>query len=1292
MQKLFLKSHLARISKWLAFSFIAMCSVAHAQTITIPVILKWQPVNRNTTSHELSFEGAAIKGKGEAAVPVYIHRMPFNGERLQQVKLVAKKAVLTGILTDKLKSDIVKSYTLNYYTAWERKQQQLIIELQPVRISGNEVEILESFDLVVSYSGVLQNTSALSYGKTGYAQQSVLASGEWYKFHTTVTGVHRLTYQMLKDKGVPVDNIDPRTLKIYSNGPGMLPGRNNISRIDDLKENAIVVKGEADGKFDAGDELLFYAKAQQDVWKFDSAAGYYFHETNIYTNATACFLTFGGNPGKRIVTTGPLTHNRTSAEYDNLYVYERELTNVIKSGKRYLGEEFNRVLQQNFQVNMGPINTSKPVYLRSSVAARSFVSSSFNVSVNGATAITHNIPQVVANYEYPFASSADGDKSVFVSVTSGNLNVSYVYNQPIPGSLGWLDFFEVQSRNFLNFTSGQLVIRDKTSRGLGNITQFQVSTSQLPEVWDVTDATSPMQMPVTSVTGGVTFTQSTDTLREFVLHTGNYHTPQFVEKVANQNIHGLTPADYFIVTYEGFLNEANRLANYHRTRNNLRVHVIPVNQVYNEFASGVQDITAIRDMMRMFYKRASSAADMPKYLMLFGRASYDYKNRITNNSNLVPTFESMESFDPVKTYCSDDYFGLLDDNEGRWDEPGDLGFSGIKELLDIGVGRLPAQTGAHAVALVNKIIDYQANPEWGDWMAKTVFVSDDEDTGLHQWQADALSNIVKNNAKKYNIQKIHTDAYPEVTMPGGVRNPQAQDEIVRSVERGCLIFNYTGHGGEVGLASERILNTDDISRWSNGGKLPIMVTATCEFSRYDDPDRISAGELAALNPFGGAVALFTTVRLVNSGSNFSLNTYFYGRVGIDSASLIGSRKTIGDIMRLTKNDYLSTDKGERNFTLLGDPAMKLHYPELDVATTKINGKAITSALDTLKAFSKVTIEGRIVDLQGNFVNTFNGVVYPTVFDKPATYRTLNNNPESYSPNYQFNFSMQNNVIYRGKATVVNGEFSFTFIVPKDISYTPGYGRISYYAHSNAGETDAIGYYDKVVVGATSNQLSPDDQGPEIKLFLNDEKFANGSITNENPMLIAKLADFSGINITGRGIGRDITMTLNNDNTQSRVLNDYFQAKIDTYQEGEVRFRMKNMEPGKYSLKFTAWDVYNNYGESSLEFIVAKDEEAAIKNLLNYPNPFTTSTTFHFDHNKPAQPLTVLIQIFTLNGKMIKTLRTETVTTGNHFDELTWDGRDEFGDAIGKGVYIYKAKVKSIDGKTAEEIQKLVILN
>jgi hypothetical protein len=443
--------------------------------------------------------------------------------------------------------------------------------------------------------------------------------------------------------------------------------------------------------------------------------------------------------------------------------------------------------------------------------------------------------------------------------------------------------------------------------------------------------------------------------------------------------------------------------------------------------------------------------------------------------------------------------------------------------------------------------------------------------------------------------------------------------------------------------------------------------------------------MVLLNPNGGGIALFTTVRLVSSGSNYSLNTYFYNRVGFDSASALKPIR-IGEILRLTKNDYLSSDKNERNFTLLGDPAIFLAYPQNRVQTTSINNQNVSTTVDTLRALAKVSISGKITDLQSNTLSNFNGIIYPTVYDKPSTYRTIGNNLGSP----QTNFTMQNNVIYRGKASVVNGLFSFTFVVPKDISYEIGYGKISYAADN--GTTDAIGYYDNIIVGTTSDTISPDNIGPEMKLYLNDEQFVYGGVTNENPTLIVKLKDDNGINITGRGVGRDISMVLNDNITKNVALNEYYQAKTDSYQEGEVRFKMKDLPQGKNMLKTRAYDVYNNSSDAMLEFVVANSQEMALQHVLNYPNPFTTNTTFHFDHNKAGEAIKVQVQIFTISGKLIKTLQTDAVTSGNHFDQLQWDGRDDFGDNIGKGVYIYKVKVKSNTGKSAEEFQKMVILN
>ena len=1286
MQKIFLKR-----TKYLILSMLLLSNThLWAIQVKIPIRLKWVVNNGNVHrdipyEQFISFENAKYGNNQTDAVPFYQERLNLQGATNISVKIVSIKTINKGNIEKTNLKSIRNDFFMNWQMATEKKMQWLLLEIVPAKLlPGNNAELLEAFDIVINYDAT--PVAPAIFAKKSFKDNSVLANGNWYKINVSKTGIHKITKAQLISMGIDAENIDPRTIKIFGNGPGMLPTPASIYRNDDLQENPILVNGEQDGKLDDSDEILFYGKSQFDVWRYDSSSNRYAHETNLYSDITSYFITYGGVQGKRIQSSASITPGRTSNTCDYLFFHEKELVNLIKSGKRFMGEEFSRNLTQSFNVNISNLVSSEPVFMRSSVVARSFTSSNFTVRVNGSSIISHNISPVTSSYEAAYASDGDGFKSATFTSGSPNVVVEYTYNQPIPGSLGWLDYFEIQARSALVFNNGQLYFRDKNSYVPNVATEFNIQANADAVVWDVTIPYSPSRVSSSFSANTIKFVAEGDTIREFVVFNGSYHEPTFAGKIANQNLHNLTQADYIIVSPENLLSEANRLAYHHRNKNNLKVHVVTTSQIFNEFSSGVQDITAIRDFMRMFYKRATGVSDMPKSLLLFGRASYDYKNRVNNNTNLVPTFESWQSFHPVYTYCSDDFFGLLDDNEGKWDTPNDI----QKELLDIGIGRLPATDLYNATVMVNKIINYTESPEWGDWMNRMAFVSDDEDNNIHDAQANIMADFARSNFKNHNIQKIFIDAYKEETVAGGARNPQAQADIVRSVERGCLLFNYTGHGGEVGLASERILTVEDINRWSNGGKLPLMVTATCEFSRYDDPSRFAAGELALLNANGGAIGLFTTVRLVNSGSNFALNQYFYSRVGLDSASAFIPAKSIGEIMRLTKNDYYWNDKNERNFTLLGDPAMFLARPEHRVATVSINNIPINAGIDTLKAFAKITISGRIVDLQGNPVSSFNGVVYPTVFDKASTYRTLVNNPSGYRNAVPFVFTMQNNVIYRGKASVNNGLFTFSFVVPKDISYEIDYGRISYYAEN--GQTDATGHFNEIVVGGTADSILADNQGPAIQLYLNDEKFVFGGLTNQDPLLIAKISDENGINITNRGIGRDIVQVMNNENTNSQVMNDYFQAKLDSYQEGEVRYKMRDLPAGKHTMKFSAWDVYNNYGESTLDFVVAKDEQAALQNVLNYPNPFTTSTTFHFDHNKPGIPITVLLQIFTISGKLVKTMRTETVSEGNHFDQLTWDGRDEYGDNIGKGVYVYKVKLKSQDGKTAEEFQKLVILN
>ncbi|MFI5220954.1 MAG: type IX secretion system sortase PorU [Bacteroidia bacterium] len=1168
----------------------------------------------------------------------------------------------------------------------ENKKRKLFVQLIPIRFNRETglFEKLTSFDIELTYDEKTLPPSAF-YKKT-YSSNSVLVSGDWYKIAVTASGVQMLDNNFFIKNNINIRSIDPRTIKIFGNGAGMLPQVNSAFRYDDLFENAIYVAGESDGRFDAGDYVLFFGQSQFDSWTFDSVSGRYFHQNNIYSDTTYYFLTFGGVKGKRISNqTSVLTPAITVTEFDNNFLHENELYNLKKSGRTWVGELFDRQLNQNFSFDLGYVNKSVPVFIRSSVVAHSFVPSNFTVSElnSGSQILTQYISFVVPGIEYPVADFNTSTNTF--TVNSSSINLNYSYNQPLLTSQGWLDFIEVQSRNALQINGyNQFIFRDHQSVGSGKVAQFNIASANPGiRIWDLTNKLEPKELQVSVNSGTASFIAATDSLRDFVaFYNANFFVPQMIGKLTNQNLHALPQTDYLIVTNQQFINDAQRLASIYSSK--IRVEVVSIDQIYNEFSSGSQDVCAIRDFVRMFYKRAVTSMDQPKYLLLMGRASYDYKYRISNNTNFIPTYESIESFDPTASYNSDDFYGFLDDNEGTWDSPADNGAK--LDLLDIGIGRFPVTSSDQAEIIINKILGYKSIPAFGDWRNKMVFVTDNSADGdIFVSYAETIAEPSRLNYKRYNVQKLYSDAYEEVEQSGGARCPDVQSEIVKSVERGALFVNYTGHGGQAGWSADRILNTDDIKGWTNGYRLPLFLTATCEFSPFDDPALVSAGEYVLLNPNGGGIGLFSTVRLTTGGANDVLNHKFFDYAGFDSASAY-HRLNMGDIFKLMKNATVSGDKNDRNFTFLGDPALMLAYPQYNVSTTSINAHAINAIPDSLKAFSKVTISGMVTDLNNVPLGNFNGILYPTVYDKAQTYSRL---PANAFPR---TFKMQNNVIYRGKATVADGKFSFSFIVPKDITYQNGFGKISYYANNNSN--DANGYYDNIIVGGTGDSAGTDKTGPQVDLFMNDLKFVNGGLTNESPMFIANLKDASGINITGQGIGRDLQLTLTNPagNLTTTSVNDYYQGKLDTYQEGEVNYRFKNLSPGKNSLKLRAWDVYNNMSEGTLDFVVATSADLALQHVLNYPNPFTTHTTFHFDHNKAGEELQVTIQVFTISGKLIKTLFAETVASTGHFDQVSWDGRDDFGDHIGKGVYVYKVIVKSNQGKSAEQFQKLVILN
>lgn len=1260
-----------------AIAYFAVFESAMAQNTVLTRVLQWNP----TLGNDPHFLGEMIDPL-QGNLPFYTEKIFIGNAQISEIRFEPTQESVAFLSNSLNASLLTDSYDFNYSISSERGQRFLLLKFIPLKKEGSSIKKLAQFTVqYTTKNSSLTNTKK----KNSYAANSVLASGDWVKIGTTQNGIYRIDYANFRSLGFNPDVVDPRNIKLFGRGAGMLPQANSVKRIDDLKEIPILLQGELDGKFNPGDFISFYGESQINQWLYNETSKTYAFVSNFYCDTTYYFLTVGNTPGKRIQKVNSLTsENATVNTYTFLSVYNNERTNLIKSGKVWLGEEFDRITQQSFNVSVPYLISSEPISLRSSVTARSFTPSVFSIQVNGNPILTQSCNKVLPDFEDAYTCGLVINQTTFTS-SSPNFTINYAYNKPSSGSIGWLDFFEIQAKAELRITNGNFVFKDASNLGAGNSSKYQIGSNRSLTVLDVSIPTEPVIVDGSFAANTYTFTQATDSLKTYAAFDGsNYFQVLNAGRIANQNLHALVAPDGFIISHPNFLSEAKRLADHHRTKDNLKIEVVNVQDIYNEFSGGAPDLCAVRDFLKMFHDKALTPSEAPRYAALFGRASYDYKFRKKPNTNFILTFESNESFAPTSSYCSDDFIGLLDDDEGNWDNGGNTG-----ELLDIGIGRLPVTNEIEAAQLVDKIISYTSTSAFGAWRNKLVFTADDEDNNQHQDQSNNLANGILTNYPKYNVEKIFIDAYKKESTAGGARFPEAQKAFNNAIQSGCLVFNYTGHGGEVGLTAERVLGIDDINKWSNGlkengVKFPLLMTATCEFSRFDDPARFSAGELTLLNPIGGAIGLFTTVRLVFSSQNATLNSKFYDNIGFDSISQLNPPR-LGDIVRNTKNDY--NDPNTRNFTLLGDPFLTLAYANYEVKTTQINGKDLAIFNDTLKALRKFEISGIVSNKQGVKLNDFSGTIYPVVYDKFASYSTLGNNPPASTP---MPFVMQNNVLYRGKASVVNGNFNFSFVVPKDISYEYGFGKISYYVNNDL--TDANGFNNQIFIGGTGDSSSADQKGPEIKLFLNDEKFINGGITYESPKLIAKLYDENGINTTGRGIGRDLLYVIDNNQTQAVIVNDFYQATLNTYQSGEVFHQISNLPAGKHQIKFKAYDVYNNMSEATLDFEVKSSDKPSLSHLLNYPNPFNNFTTFHFDHNLSGADMKVMIQIFTVNGKLVKTLQTQVMLQGTHFDQLQWDGKDDYGDKLANGVYIYKCKVLVPGQKTIEKTEKLVILN
>ena len=1092
------------------------------------------------------------------------------------------------------------------------------------------------------------------------AADSMLASGKWYKVGMSETGVYRLTYSDLSSLGIDVDHLNPKHIRVFHNGGGVLNELNAQPRFDDLMEIPVYVAGESDGRFDRDDYVLFYARGPV-TWKYNALRKAFIHIPNAYDDYSYAFVTVDKGEGLRLQTAQAPTAaaDANVSEFIDHQVYDDDRYNIINGGRTYYADiiEGNGSVTKSF--SFPNLKANRLCLVSVNLAGRNFKPASFQLYVNDELQKTYALTSTQAGSNYAFATEASGMVSCPVSGDAIKTTLTHV---GVAGttSVGYVDYVEVNAWRSLTFTGSEMLFRNPEASDPSKVYNYQLmGASTSLEVWDVTDSIHPAKVNGQQIGSTFNFKVNGNARNEFIAFDGtSFHTPLLVGEVANQNLHADKGYDYLMVVYPDFLEQAERLKAIHAVYDpDLNIKIATPEQIYNEFSCGAVDVSAIRDYCRMLYNDARPL----RYLLLLGDASFDYKNR-SGVTTFVPTYEAPLASDIHGSIVTDDYFAFMDENEGS-----------LKgSVPDLGVGRFPVTTAEQASQMVDKVENYLAMNEstMQPWRNVITFLCDDAESNQFFRHSEGFASQIKETGGgNMVVDKIYLDAYNQENTPSGQVATEVNSALNNRIDKGTLVLNFVGHGGEVQLTAERILQRKDVDSWRNGPRYPLMITGTCEFSRYDDHTRTSLGEYAFLNQYGGMVAMFTTSR-VTMGPN---NQIFISGVYDHLFDIVdGERLRLGDVFRMAKPGGREV---ERAYVFFGDPTLRLPLPKWTVETTHID--------DTVKALQPVTIEGEVKDLNGELASSFNGVVYVSVYDKETTYTT--HGDEGVTPQ---EFNLRHSVLFNGKTEVVNGRFSIEFIVPRDISYRYGSGMVSYYATDY--QNDAAGLYEDFIIGGFYENAVEDENPPEVQLFIDDERFVSGGITGDSPTLIAYVEDASGINTTGAGIGHDIVATLTGPTNESYVLNDYFVADMGYQGKGKLTYRMQNLPEGDYILNLKVWDIYNNSCTSSIAFRVASSATMVLEDPICAPNPFSDETFFSFGHNQIGNNMDVQIRIFDMMGRLVAVLNEQIAGTSARTNPIRWDGRSNFGGKLPAGLYVYTIIAVNDKNEMATITSKLLI--
>lgn len=1099
------------------------------------------------------------------------------------------------------------------------------------------------------------------------ASDSALSSGVWYKMSVAKTGMYSITYQELVAMGVDVASINPRNIKLYHNGGGVLPVINRETKYDDLVEIPIIINGENDGRFDENDRIIFYARGPV-TWRYDISNFFYEHVNNPYSDYSYVFMTVGDTPGKRIETEQKQSGStETVSVFLDGQLHEIDEVNVNNMGATWYFDKFDITLSRTYPFDFKNVVKERKAKMRSEIAARNPAPVSFKYVVGGDIVANLSL-NAMGSTQYVYAKTASTYVKSF-EPKSDNLEMTVTFSRSGSSSVGWLDYIEMNAWRELSMSDDVMAFRNPECEDVSKVYEFQLSNAtSSTQVWDVKNPVEPKKMDATFNASKLSFTAKGDMNNEFVAFNGNsFEKTTFVEIVKNQNLHAIKDVDYLIIAHPKFVSHAKRLKEIHSRLDDLKIEIVEPQQIYNEFSCGALDIAGIRNFIKMLYEKGDGDNKL-KYVLLFGDASYAYKNA---EVCFIPSYESVASCSITECIVTDDFFVCFGPDEGVMENG---------SIIDLPIGRMPVSTEEQATAMLDKIEEFIARNEksMNKWRNVVTLVCDDEkDGGSFLRNAESVADSIEGWGGDMVVDKIYLDAYNQIATASGQRCPEANEAITNRVENGTLLFFYTGHGGEVGLAEERILTNEDIKSWQNIPMLPVFLTATCEFSRFDDHTRTSAGEYVFLNPKGGAINMITTARTTQGSSSMKLVKRFFRSV---FKMYDGEYQCVGDVFKDAKQDAINNTKV---YVLFGDPALRIAYPKNNVVITKLNGTDVNEgSIDTLKALSYIELEGEVRDNFGCVMNDFNGVVYVSAYDKENTIYTKGDHGFQPAP-----FKVRNSMIFNGKTEVENGTFKVGFTVPKDIRYDYGKGLVSLYATDY--QTDANGSFADIIVGGYDETVKPDTIGPDVYAYIDDTLFVDGGITNENPLIVAKIRDLAGINTTGAGIGHDIMAVISGATNKSYNLNNYYESPLQLNEFGELSYRLYNLNEGEHSLRLRVWDIFNNSTTVTVNFKVVKSKTFALENLVNIPNPMSNETRIMFDHNQSGE-IKVLVRIFNVSGQLVRTIEEYRYGNSMRIDPIVWNGTNDNGSPLPSGIYVYNVTISNSENEKASGYSKLVI--